>query len=53
MHFPSQKKVLEIRKWTWLQISFSVIFDPRFEFEFVEFHLRKAFGSEGSLRLPH
>jgi hypothetical protein len=46
-----QKKFKRYWKWTWLQISFPVIFDPRFKFEFVEFCLRKAFGSEGESKV--
>jgi hypothetical protein len=46
-----QKKFKRYWKWTWLQISFPVIFDPRFKFEFVEFRLRKAFGSEGESKV--
>ena len=32
-------------KLTWLQITFLVIFDPRFKLGFVDFQLKQAFGS--------
>jgi hypothetical protein len=48
-----QKKFKRYWKLTWLQISFPVIFDPRFKFDFVEFHLKKHLGLWVSSRLPH
>jgi hypothetical protein len=46
-----QKKFKKYWKLTWLQISFPVIFDPRFKFDFVEFRLKKAFGTVGESKV--
>ncbi|CAL5001121.1 unnamed protein product [Urochloa decumbens] len=46
-----QRKFRRYWKLAWLQISFPVIFDPRFKFELLEFRLKKAFGSEGESKV--
>jgi hypothetical protein len=38
-------------KLMWLQISFPVILDPQFKFEFIEFRLRQAFESEADIKI--
>jgi len=38
-------------KLTWLQISFLVIFDPRFKFGYIEFRLRKAFSNNADSKI--
>ncbi|CAN6228583.1 unnamed protein product, partial [Urochloa humidicola] len=42
-----QRKFKRYWKLTWLQITFPVIFDPRFKFQLAEFRLKQAFGNEG------
>jgi hypothetical protein len=46
-----QKKFKKYWKLTWLQVSFPVIFDPKFKFDFVEFRLKKAFGTVGDSKV--
>jgi hypothetical protein len=46
-----QRKFKKYWKLTWLHISFLVIFDPRFKFDFVESRLKKAFVSEGESKV--
>jgi hypothetical protein len=41
-----QRKFKRYWKLTWLQISFPIIFDPRFKLGFVDFRLKQAFGSQ-------
>ncbi|RLM60658.1 hypothetical protein C2845_PM14G04970 [Panicum miliaceum] len=46
-----QRKFRRYWKLTWLQISFPVIFDPRFKLRFVDFRLKQAFGSQAETKI--
>ncbi|CAO2146641.1 unnamed protein product [Urochloa humidicola] len=46
-----QRKFKRYWKLTWLQITFPVIFDPRFKFQLAEFRLKQAFGNEGESKV--
>jgi hypothetical protein len=45
------QEVQNVLELTWLQISFPVIVDPRFKFDFVEFHLKKAYWTVGESKV--
>jgi len=46
-----QRKFKRYWKLTWLQISFPVIFDPRFKLAFIDFRLKQAFGSAAEAKI--
>ncbi|WVZ61894.1 hypothetical protein U9M48_011702 [Paspalum notatum var. saurae] len=46
-----QAKLKKYWKLTWLQVSFSVIFDPRFKLAFIDFRLRQAFGNSANSKI--
>jgi hypothetical protein len=46
-----QRKFRRCSKLIWLQISFPVIFYPRFKLGFIDFHLKEAFRSEAKTKV--
>jgi len=46
-----QAKLKKYWKLTWLQVSFPVIFDPRFKLAFIDFRLRQAFGNRANSKI--